>query len=1021
MKTLRKTLSVLVVLAMLLAFVPTVYAAEADEQKTTYDISSKNLVITNNKVYYGSDEYPVDPDGYIITGKGNWVDNYLTVENTTDSDCTFDLVFQDLELIADSWASAMQFKTTDGTCLTVNIEIIGTNKINADDHPALKTPDDEYEDGYGLGTYVFNLTVSGTASFEMKNRRDSYNAARGNAFYNDGTVSAYVNGQSIAYNQTLVHGTHTGETQTGESYTCSECGLLCCKQHTGGTQTCKGYKCTVCGTWYGEKGEHTGTTQTCKGYKCPTCGEWYGEKGAHVDENSDGMCDACDKVLDAIECDTTLTVASEHFYVFTPETSGQYRLYSTSSSDSDPYVYMFTESYSYSADDNGKGYNFILDFYALAGMDYYFYLQDYQGFGVAYTVTLEKGYEISHQPTVTEPYVKLNWNDEASYQWLECDEDMLPIDLDKASVYTVYNSGGSRSSSYTTENGWTGVRMPYATSPGLCFFEISVDSATTISVISDTDLSYIELYSNDDGTVVLTENIKAGQEYLLTIEKAGKYYLDAEEYNNANVNIQASYVDGEKFTELEDETTSVLQNPTLNKIYYCAVTLENGAVLQSDVFRCVYSITHQPTAAEPFVKLNVDVDDSASYQWYEIETKKTTVDTSNAQVFTNGGDSSSYSAETGWTGVGSGSWLSFFDMSFTYGTKISFISNKDLEYCELYDYNNYETIAYLENIKAGKEYVFEVNESGNFTFDVYDSQNNDICIKAEILKDEYKKLEGETASELQNMTLGKSYFCEVMPTDNIVIDSQSFKCEYAITHQPTAEEAYVKTNDENAEYQWYSVKKETTPVVEVTDKIACPDWTNLNKANEKASYIEDKGWKGTQNCYYFVMYLNQGDTIKLSYSDGDSHWLDCEYSLGDIVFELSANDDNEYVFTAPANAYYGFVGSAWNGLYLNAQYTGYTYTEIEGATNADFTPDTDGLYACDALFSDDTSEMSNIVSLKCVEDEPTTDDNTGSSDGKCEHICHHTNPVSKFFWKIICYFFKLLNISHYCTCGAAHY
>lgn len=992
MKTLRKTLSVLVVLAMLLAFVPTVYAAEADEQKTTYDISSKNLVITNNKVYYGSDEYPVDPDGYIITGKGNWVDNYLTVENTTDSDCTFDLVFQDLELIADSWASAMQFKTTDGTCLTVNIEIIGTNKINADDHPALKTPDDEYEDGYGLGTYVFNLTVSGTASFEMKNRRDSYNAARGNAFYNDGTVSAYVNNQPIAYNQTLVHGTHTGD-----------------------TQTCKGYKCTVCGTWYGEKGEHTGTTQTCKGYKCPTCGEWYGEKGAHVDENSDGMCDACDKVIDTIECDTTLTVASKHYYVFTPETSGQYRLYSTSSSDSDPYVYMFTESYSCSADDNGEGYNFILDFYAHAGMDYCFYLKDYNGFDVAYTVTLEKVYEISHQPTAAEPYVKLNCDDEASYQWFEADGQRTAVDFDNASAYV---SDGIGSSSYTTENGWSGVRLGSG-SYWLRFFEINVDSAATISIISDTYLPYVEIYDGD--TVSYVKNVKAGQEYLLTIEKAGTYSLDAKEYNNANVNIQANLVDLEEMTKLEDETTSVLQNPTLNKIYYCAVTLENGTVLQSDVFMYIYAITHQPTAAEPFVELNVDVDDSASYQWYEIETKKTAVDTSNAQVFTWNDVSSSYSEETGWSGVRDGSWLRFFTMMFTAGTKISFISNKDLEYCQLYDYNSYGIIASLSGIKAGKEYVFEVNESGNFAFDVYDEQNNDICIKAAILKDEHKKIEGETASELQNMTLGKSYFCEVMPTDNIVIDSQSFKCEYAITHQPTAEEAYVKTNDENAEYQWYSVKKETTPVVEVTDKIACPDWTNLNKANEKASYIEDKGWKGTQNCYYFVMYLNQGDTIKLSFSDSDSHWLECEYSLGDILFELSANDDNEFVFTAPANAYYGFKGSAGDGLYLNAQYTGYTYTEIEGATNADFTPDTDGLYACEALFSDDTSEMSNIVSLKCVEDEPTTDDNTGSSDGKCEHICHHTNPVSKFFWKIICYFFKLLNISHYCPCGAAHY
>lgn len=987
MKTLKKTLSVLVVLAMLLAFVPTVYAAGSDGQKTTYDISSKKLVIKDNMVIYDGDEFSVDPDGYIITGTcSTLVDNQLSVENTTDGDFTFDLVFQDLTLTAQEWSSATSFTSTKDTCLTVNIEVKGNNEIKGNAHPGLKTHQ------FISSNYIFNITVSGTNSLTLYDSK--YPTNQSQAFSSDGSVKAYVNGVEITSKQTLIHGTHSGTPLADGRYLCSECGLLYCPGHTGGTQTCKGYKCSTCGVWYGEAGEH-------------------------ADGDSDGRCDGCLTVIDTVQCDTTVTVKSTHYYIFTPEISGWYRLSSnsSSSSSSDPYVYMYFDSYSVSADDNGEGYNFILDFYAVAETDYCFYLSDYwYNSEASYTATLKKIYKIEHQPTAAEPYVKVNYDDNASYQWSEYDEQRTTINLDNASVYD-YDE--NESSSYTSENGWSGVRLGSG-DEWLRFFKISVDSAATVSVISDTDLYCVEIFY--ENTYQSINNVKAGEEYFLTIDEAGTYYLDAAEYSRADVNIKASFVEIVENTNFEDETNSVLQNPTFGKNYSCAVTFEDGTVLESKSFKNSYAITHQPTSVEPFVEVNID--NGTSYQWYEIEDEKKVVDTTNASVV----GSSSYSEDVGWTGDRLGYWLSYFKMSFEVGDKISFVSDKDVEKCELYDYDTYRTVVSLYGIEAGKEYTLDVGKSGNFVFDVLAESGSDVHIKASISTPKIIELENETASSLQNMTLGKKYFCAVTPTDTSVVNSDSFVFKYDITHQPTAEEAYVETNDENAEYQWYSVNKETTPVVKVTDKIACPDWSNLDITQKKATYDENNGWKCTKDGYYFVMYLNVGDTVKLSFSDGYSHYLEL-YSLivaNDVYTELHANDDDEYVFTALVSGYYGFKGYSSDGLYLNAQYTGYTYTEIDEATEADFASDIDGLYACEVLFSDETSEMSNIISLKYVEEEttteePSTDDNTGSSDGKCEHICHHTNPVSKFFWKIICYFFKLLNISHYCPCGAAHY
>ena len=46
---------------------------------------------------------------------------------------------------------------------------------------------------------------------------------------------------------------------------------------------------------------------------------------------------------------------------------------------------------------------------------------------------------------------------------------------------------------------------------------------------------------------------------------------------------------------------------------------------------------------------------------------------------------------------------------------------------------------------------------------------------------------------------------------------------------------------------------------------------------------------------------------------------------------------------------------------------------------------------------------------------------TDNPSANCSHICHSENRFVKFFYKIICMFWKLFKIKKYCECNAAHY
>lgn len=270
---------------------------------------------------------------------------------------------------------------------------------------------------------------------------------------------------------------------------------------------------------------------------CKNCGV----SCTHKDFNYDEICDICDKavpmtvaelnVWDTVyipEEDATVTVK------FIPEASGEYAVVSDNGGNDDyidPYVYIYNadgDEIAYNDDDTYENtYNFYCEFEAEAGETYYVEFSCYDG-NVEYDYVVRKNVKITHQPTVVEPYVELNDDTDATYQWYFVNDDgIFAIDDETSATLKNPAIGNEYCCKVTLDNGV--VLESDLLEYGYAITHQPTKEEPCVELNDDTDATY-QWYSAVGSTVEVTDenaDIVSGYEGAVSSYDTEKGWLGA--------------------------------------------------------------------------------------------------------------------------------------------------------------------------------------------------------------------------------------------------------------------------------------------------------------------------------------------------------------------------------------------------------------------------------------------------------------------------------------------------------------
>ncbi len=186
-------------------------------------------------------------------------------------------------------------------------------------------------------------------------------------------------------------------------------------------------------------------------------------------------------------------------------------------------------------------------------------------------------YAITHQPTAEEPYVELNDETDASYQWYTVKDNTTEITDENASTVS-YDWGES---SYDEETGWTGV--PYEEGYyGQDFFTVALEAGETVAIEVTGDFADgVGLYDYDTEENIRAYYIEGVTSYELTVEKDGNYTFNTNVYSGV-VTVKAT-VTKTTYTKVEGQTAATLFPAELGT-YACEVTFADGTKEMSEAF-----------------------------------------------------------------------------------------------------------------------------------------------------------------------------------------------------------------------------------------------------------------------------------------------------------------------------------------------------------------------------------------------------------------------------------------------------
>ena len=485
--------------------------------------------------------------------------------------------------------------------------------------------------------------------------------------------------------------------------------------------------------------------------------------------------------------------------------------------------------------------------------------------------------------------------------------------------------------------------IPVAFATGEAYDKVTLGVVETVTLTEETTSVYVEFTPTESG------------EYVVASDNGDDYSIDPYVYvYDSEFGKIASNDDGDVGYNFE-----CVFYAEAGETYYIELTTYNEGDCEYDYWVDKYIvISHQPTAAEPYVEINWDTD--VDYQWCSVEGDFVEVTDKNANTVSNyEGDPSVYDEETGWAG---NHWnetgASFFSIELSEGEVLL------ADFGEACDYEigiwdiEFDDGIYNYGTESDGTIAFVAPWDGCFELYAY-GINTDTRVKAYVGNYDVIAIEDETTATLQNPEFGSVYIC-VAELEEYVLTSDVFEYVYAITHQPTENEPFVDVNfDTDTKYQWFEVIFDEE---EITNENATGRTANDDDA--PATYDEADGWTGAPygdgEVNFFKVDLEEGDTITMQISEDVEQfgiWSD-NYNYEDF-YDVSAGELCE--FTAYGNDTYNVWALCSDDAKVRAYFGTAEYNKIDGETK-EFLKKHDAykLYVCEVTFKDGTTEMSDM-------------------------------------------------------------
>ena len=198
-----------------------------------------------------------------------------------------------------------------------------------------------------------------------------------------------------------------------------------------------------------------------------------------------------------------------------------------------------------------------------------------------YSDILFYGYAITHQPTAKEPYVELNDDTDATYQWYSAKEANVELTDENTTTFPSEDEGPI----YDAEKGWSGIYVGTAEIYDCyAYFIVPLKKGETISIELSGDYhGRVEFEDVMLGGFIAGEVDEDGK-CEFTAKKDGFYAVYAYRDVNGDEVFVKAYIDGYEFTEI-DGATSAEYTPTEDGLYACKVTFADDSTEMSKVFK----------------------------------------------------------------------------------------------------------------------------------------------------------------------------------------------------------------------------------------------------------------------------------------------------------------------------------------------------------------------------------------------------------------------------------------------------